>query len=63
MMLTTEQLADRWSMSPQTLENWRSQGRGPKHIKLGAGKSCNVVYRLRDVEKWEKSHEGGGNHE
>lgn len=62
MMLTTEQLAARWSMSPHTLENWRSQGRGPKYIKLGDGKSCNVVYRLRDVEKWEKSHEGG-NHE
>ena len=58
--LTTQQLADRWGISPQTLENWRSQGKGPKYVKLGAGGSSPVVYRLADVEKYERKNLQGG---
>jgi len=54
--LLTQQLADRWGISPQTLENWRSQGKGPKYVKLGAGRSSPIVYRLSDVEKYERKH-------
>ena len=60
MNLTTEELATRWKMSPQTLENWRSQGVGPKYIKLGVAKSSLVIYRLMDIEKWERKHERNG---
>ena len=60
MNLTTEELAARWKMSPQTLENWRSQGIGPKYIKLGNAKSALVIYRLTDIEKWERTHERNG---
>ena len=60
MNLTTEELAARWKMSPQTLENWRSQGTGPKYIKLGDAKSALVIYRLTDIEKWERKHERKG---
>lgn len=62
MNLTTEELAARWKMSPQTLENWRSQGTGPEYVKLGAAKSSSVIYRLSDIEKWERKHlmKGGG---
>ena len=60
MNLTTEELATRWKMSPQTLENWRSQGIGPKYIKLGVAKSSLVIYRLSDIEKWEHKHERNG---
>ena len=58
--LTTQQLADRWGISSQTLENWRSQGKGPKYVKLGPGKSSPIVYRLADVEKYERKHLQGG---
>lgn len=48
-MITQEQLADRWHMSPRTLEQWRWLGKGPKFLKIGA----RVLYREQDVEAWE----------
>ena len=43
------QLADRWGLSPKTLERWRVLGTGPKFIRL-PGK---VIYRLCDIEAYE----------
>lgn len=40
------QLADRWGLSTATLERWRTNGTGPKYIRL-PGK---VIYRLCDIE-------------
>lgn len=45
-------LADRWLISPRTLEQWRWQGRGPKYLKIGG----RVVYRLEDVEAFEAAN-------
>src|SRR6266436_3749260 len=42
-------LAQRWSLSPRTLEQWRWQGRGPRYLKIGG----RVVYRLSDIEAFE----------
>jgi len=47
--LTQEQLADRWHMSPRTLEQWRWLGKGPKFLKIGA----RVLYREQDVDAYE----------
>ncbi|OSM07630.1 helix-turn-helix transcriptional regulator [Magnetofaba australis] len=47
--LNVYQLSKRWGVSCQTLQNWRSQGRGPAYIKLGG----RVLYRLLDVESFE----------
>jgi hypothetical protein len=47
--LTQGQLADRWQMSPRTLERWRWLGEGPRFLKLGG----RVIYRLEDVEAYE----------
>ena len=47
-----KQLADRWLMSPRTLEQWRWQGKGPKYLKIGA----RIVYRLEDVEAFESEN-------
>jgi hypothetical protein len=45
------QLADRWDLSEATLERWRSEGIGPKFLKL-----CGrVLYRQVDVEAFEES--------
>ena len=46
------QLAERWRMSPRTLERWRWLGQGPIFLKLGG----RVVYRLEDIESYEDSH-------
>ena len=42
-------LAERWGLSPRTLEQWRWRGVGPRYLKLGG----RVVYRLEDVEHFE----------
>lgn len=43
-------LADRWHISPRTLERWRWQGEGPRFLKVGG----RVLYRLDDVIEYEQ---------
>jgi Helix-turn-helix domain len=47
--LTQDQLAERWNISPRTLERWRWVGDGPQFLKLGG----RVVYRLQDIDRYE----------
>jgi hypothetical protein len=47
--LTTEELAARLRRSPRTLERWRHDGKGPRHLP-----GIPVVYPLAEVEAWEK---------
>jgi hypothetical protein len=47
--LTQGQLADRWQISPRTLERGRWAGEGPRFLKLGG----RVIYRIEDVEVYE----------
>ena len=49
---TQDKLAHRWSLSPRTLERWRWLKQGPSHVKVGG----RVVYRLVDIEEWERAH-------
>ena len=42
-------LANRWRLSPRTLERWRWEGIGPHYLKIGG----RVIYRLSDVEEYE----------
>ena len=45
------QLAARWDISEATLERWRSEGIGPKILKL-----CGrVLYRQVDIDAFEES--------
>lgn len=48
--LTPEILAQRWNITPTTLSQWRWNGRGPLFVKIGR----RVLYRLEDVEAFEK---------
>lgn len=50
--LTTEELAERLDLEPQTVRDWRKQGRGPAYIKDG---EKFVRYPVAEVEAWEKS--------
>lgn len=53
-LLTTQDLADRWGMSEQTIRIKRSQGADlPPFIRVG-GKF--VRYSLEAVEAWELAH-------
>ena len=49
MKLTQQQLAERWHISPRTLEQWRWLGKGPAFLKIGA----RVLYREEDVAAFE----------
>lgn len=52
--LTTMDLANRLNLKPQTIRLWRMIGQGPRYIRLG-GLRGRVLYRLGDVEEWERS--------
>jgi hypothetical protein len=43
------EVAERWSVSPRTLERWRWTGQGPRFLKIGG----RVVYRIEDIEAYE----------
>lgn len=47
--MTQDQLAERWHLSPRTLEQWRWLGKGPRFLKIGA----RVLYDEADVEAFE----------
>jgi hypothetical protein len=50
--LNQNQLAERWNLSPRTLEGWRWRGWGPVYLKLGG----RIAYRLEDIESFEATH-------
>lgn len=54
-VLTPPELATRWQIHPQTLANWRAQGRGPAYFKLGMGKGTRITYREADVLAFEEA--------
>ena len=45
-LLTSLELSRRCGISVGTLQNWRSQGRGPTYVKLGR----SVRYRTDDID-------------
>ncbi len=53
--LDQDELANRWRISPRTLERWRWLQQGPAYIKIGG----RVVYRLDDVETYESEQAHG----
>jgi hypothetical protein len=50
--LCQKQLARRWRLSHRTLERWRSEGTGPRFLKING----RCLYRLEDVEAFERDH-------
>jgi hypothetical protein len=58
--LTTKELANRWGLATNTLEQWRGRGKGPKWIKFG--KNGAVRYGSDDADEYEKENgRGPGN--
>lgn len=48
-MLLQRDVAERWRVSPRTLERFRYEKKGPRYVKIGG----RVVYRLSDIEAYE----------
>lgn len=51
-ILTPKQLGKRWHVSTETLRYWRWNATGPVYIKFNG---C-VLYRLDDIDQFEKAH-------
>lgn len=49
-VLNEIEVANRWGMSPKTLQRWRNEGRGPKYLKL----SKRVGYPLEAIVDFER---------
>ena len=47
--LNENELANRWGISPKTLQRWRCEGRGPKYFKL----SKRVSYPVDEIMAFE----------
>jgi predicted DNA-binding transcriptional regulator AlpA len=54
--LTERDLAERWSVSPRTLQKWRQNRAGPAYVKIGQ----RIRYRPEDVEEWEQNNHHDG---
>ena len=52
--LTTEELADRLRRTPGTIANWRHAGKGPRFLRPRGNSKGRILYRLEDVEHWER---------
>jgi hypothetical protein len=50
-VLSERELARRWGVSTKTLQRWRTEGRGPRYLKL----SKRVSYPLEFVISFERS--------
>ena len=50
-VLNENELAQRWGVSPKTLQRWRSEGRGPRYLNL----SKRVSYPLEAILDFEYS--------
>ena len=48
--LNQQELADRWRVSPRTVERWRYLKTGPSYHKLGG----KIGYSLADIEAYER---------
>jgi predicted DNA-binding transcriptional regulator AlpA len=55
-MLSTEQLAKRWEVSPKVVYGLRYRGEAPPAIRVGR----ELRFDLRDVEEWEASRRDNG---
>lgn len=49
-VLNENELAQRWGVSPKTLQRWRGEGTGPRYLKL----SRRVSYPIETIVEFEQ---------
>ena len=52
-LFSTEDAAEILLLKPNTLKMWRSQGKGPKYVRLA---SSRAAYRLEDLRQFVEGH-------
>lgn len=51
-LLSNAEAASLLGIKPNTLEIWRTKGKGPRFCKTGRSKQAAVRYRPEDVSAW-----------
>ena len=51
IVVDTMGAAEYLGLHPRTLDNWRSQGRGPRYLRVGR----RIVYRIAHLEDYLES--------
>ena len=57
--VTDEAVAGLLGIAKDTLANWRAEGKGPRHYRIGI-KGGRVTYRLDDLARWIESTRDDG---
>jgi hypothetical protein len=55
-VLRERDLAERWKVSPRTLQRWRAERYGPAFIRIGG----SIRYRMSEVLAFEERRSCGG---
>tara|TARA_Y100001951_G_C11131757_1_gene178615 strand:+ start:238 stop:456 length:219 start_codon:yes stop_codon:yes gene_type:complete len=57
--LTTQQLAERYGLSPNTIKSWRAREYGPEYYELPfvAFGTPKIRYQLHKVLAWEEANQ------
>ncbi|MFD8945266.1 helix-turn-helix transcriptional regulator [Streptomyces californicus] len=61
-LLTPQEASAVVKLSVYTLRDKRSQGRGPRFIKLSPGRGGRIRYRRRDIDAWLENAQSKGEH-
>lgn len=48
--LTSRELAERWRLTPKTLDKWRCAGKSPPYEKIGS----RILYKISEIEEFER---------
>lgn len=51
-LLNEREAAGLLRLARHTLRDWRSEGRGPRFIRLGSGKRASIRYDLSDLQSF-----------
>ncbi|MCW9059723.1 MAG: helix-turn-helix domain-containing protein [Gammaproteobacteria bacterium] len=51
-LITNEEAADLLGIKPNTLEIWRTKGKGPKFVKMGEHKQAPIRYMRPEIFDW-----------
>ena len=58
-LITPAQLALRWGLNINTLNQWRAAGTGPAYLRLGDGERPRIRYRMSDILAYERRSKEG----
>jgi hypothetical protein len=54
--ITSPEAADLMRIKDNTLRIWRSKGKSPAYIRLGAAPQGRVLYRVETIREWLEEH-------